>query len=78
MPRRRSRRSRRSNSRRVTFTTRRGRRVSFVKTGRGHRKTAWNKLFGKASAACRRKRGVKPFTKKFGKCMKAYFRAHKR
>ncbi len=72
------RRARRSNSRRVSFTTRRGRRVSFKRTGRGHRKTAWNKKFGAAARACRRKRGVRPFTKAFGNCMKKALRKAKR
>jgi hypothetical protein len=70
MARRRKRRTTRRGNR-VSFTTRRGRRVSFRRTGRGHRKTAWNKKFGAAARACRRKRGVRPFTKAFGKCMKA-------
>lgn len=74
---RRSRAARRPRGKPVSFKTRRGKPVSFRTTGRGHRKTAWNKVFGKASAACRRKRGVRPFTKKFGQCMKAYLRAHR-
>lgn len=59
----------RRTSKTVKFTTRRGRKVSFKLTGRGHRITAHNRAFGKASAACRRKH-LKPFTKAFGKCMK--------
>lgn len=74
---RRSRRTRRSG-RTVSFRTRRGKLVKFTKTGRGHRKTAWNKAFGKAARACRKKRGVKPFTKAFGKCMKAALKSYKR
>lgn len=75
--RRRVRRNRRTHRRArrasgsVSFRTRRGKLVKFKKTGRGHRKSAWNKKFGKAARACLRKRGVKPFTKAFGKCMKA-------
>lgn len=76
MARRRRRRSSRGSY--VRFTTRRGRRVSFKRTGRGHRKSAWNKKFGAAARACRRKRGVRPFTKAFGKCMKAALKKAKR
>lgn len=74
MPRRRRRAARRSNT--VSFTTRRGRRVTFKKTGRGHRRTAWNTKFGKAGKACAKKRGSRPGTKKFGACVKAYLRSH--
>lgn len=59
----------------VSFTTRRGKRVSFRvrpygSRSRKRRRTSWNNAFAKASRACRRKRGVRPFTKKFGQCMK--------
>lgn len=62
-----------SRRRRVSFSTTRGRRVSFMMTGRGHRRTAWNTRFARASRACMRKR-VKPFTKRFGTCMKKQLR----
>ena len=75
MPRRRRRRASR-NSRRVSFTTRRGRRVSFVRTGRGHRKTAWNRFFGKVAKGCRRRH--KPFTKGYGTCMKKGLKRYRR
>lgn len=71
-----ARRRRRRNAKTVSFTTRRGRRVSFKKTGRGHRKTAWNKFFGKASRGCRKRH--RAFTKGFGTCMKKALKGYKR
>jgi hypothetical protein len=53
----------------VRFKTKRGRKVEFKLTGRGHRKTAWNRKFGAAGKACARSH--KPGSHGMGKCVKA-------
>lgn len=48
--------ARRKSSGRVSFKTRRGKRVSFKLTGRGHRKgTAQQKRLGRAAKKCKGK-----------------------
>lgn len=85
MPRRRSRRSssrrrHRRQGRWVSFTTRRGRRVRFKRKAPGaksRRTTRHLKVWQRAMKACsHRRRGPKPGTKAFGKCMRAYVRSH--
>ena len=53
----------------VRFKTRRGRKVEFKLTGRGHRVNAWNHKFGKAGKACARV--AKPGTARNASCVKA-------
>lgn len=51
----------------ISFKTRRGRKISFKQTCRGHRTNAWNRKFGAAGKSCARSH--KPGTKSMGKCV---------
>jgi len=61
----------------VSFKTKRGRKVKFKLTGRGHRRTSWNNKFAAAGRACYRKRH-KPGSKAFGSCMKSALKGSKK
>ncbi len=84
MPRRRSRRSSRRSHRRgsghwVTFRRPRRHRVWFSNRRRGRsrrRSTTHLRVWQQAMKACSHRRGVKPGTKRFGQCMRAYVRSH--